>query len=100
MTGQSDSVFDLVERIKRKAPAYLDLLTAETDAEFEVAFDAVLGKAVVRLEENKKNFEPLDEEGLSAVLAAALTIPGMTVTQETNSNGHVDLTIEADDCVP
>jgi hypothetical protein len=24
----------------------------------------------------------------------------MTVTQETNSNGHVDLTIEADDCVP
>jgi hypothetical protein len=29
-----------------------------------------------------------------------MTIPGLTVTQETNSNGHVDLTIEADHCVP
>ena len=100
MTVPNDTAYDLVERIKRKAPAYLDLLTAETDEEFETAFDAVLGKAIARLEENKKNFEKLDEEGLSAVLAAALSIPGMTVTQETHSNGHVDLTIEAVDCVP
>jgi hypothetical protein len=27
-------------------------------------------------------------------------MPGLTVTQETNSNGHVDLTIEADHCSP
>jgi hypothetical protein len=33
-------------------------------------------------------------------LAAALTIPGLTVSREKNSNGHVDLTIEADHCVP
>src|SRR5262249_29211677 len=38
--------------------------------------------------------------GLSGALAAALSIPGLSVTQEANSNGHVDLTIEADHCVP
>jgi hypothetical protein len=29
-----------------------------------------------------------------------MSIPGLTVTQETNSNGHVDLTIDADHCSP
>ena len=94
------SAEDLIERLKRKAPEYLDLLTAETDEEFEKAFTAVLGKAVTHLEKNKKKFSGLDEEGLSGILAGSLTIPGLTVTQETNSNGHVDLTIEADHCTP
>ncbi len=94
------SAEDLIEMLKRKAPEYLDLLTATTDEEFEAAFTAVLGKAVHHLEKNKKNFAKLDEEGLSGVLAGTLTIPGLTVTQETNSNGHVDLTIEADHCTP
>jgi hypothetical protein len=52
------------------------------------------------MEKNKKNFTSLDEEGLSAVWAGVLSIPGLTVTQEANSNGHVDLTIEADHCSP
>ena len=52
------------------------------------------------LETNKKNFRTLDEEGLSGTLAVALSTPGLTVTQETNSNGHVDITIEADHCLP
>jgi hypothetical protein len=90
------SVFELVERLQRKAPEYLDLLTAETDEEFETAFDAILEKAIIHLETNKKNYKLLDEEGFSAALAGALSIPGLTVTQETNSNGHVDITIEAD----
>jgi hypothetical protein len=94
------TALDLVDQIHRKAPEYLDLLTAGTDDEFELAFDAVLGKAITHLETNKKNFERLDEEGLSGVLVASLSIPGLTVTPETNSNGHVDLTIEADHCVP
>ncbi len=100
MNKQMDSANDLVDRIKRKAPEYLDLLTADTDADFESAFDALLEKAIADLERNKKNFEKLDEVGLSAVLASALSIPGLTVTQEAHSNGHVDLTIEADHCVP
>lgn len=96
----SDSVGKLVEIIKRKAPEYLDLLTASSDAEFETAFDAIIGKAVIHLQANSNNFKKLDEEGLSAVLAGFLSVPGLTVTQETNSNGHVDLTVEADHCVP
>jgi hypothetical protein len=95
-----NSAAELFDRIQRKAPAYLDLLTAETDEEFEAAFTAILDGAVRHMEKNKKNFQELNEEGLSAVLAGVLTIPGLTVTQETNSNGHVDLTIEADHCSP
>ncbi|RDI53634.1 hypothetical protein DES45_11355 [Microvirga subterranea] len=97
---ECNSVASLIERLKRKAPAYLDLLTAETEEEFESAFSVVLEKAVHHLEKNKVNFAELKEEGLSGALAGALTIPGLTVTQETNSNGHVDLTIEADHCNP
>ena len=100
MSTTAGSAKDLIGMVQRKAPEYMDLLTAETTEEFESAFDTLLEKAIVRIEENKKNFEKLDEEGLSAVLAAALSIPGLAVTQETHSNGHVDLTVEADHCSP
>lgn len=100
MNIQPNSVLDLLERIKRKAPEYFDLIVAETDKEFETAFDAVLDSAVRHLETNRKNFKKLDEKGLCAALAGRLTIPGLTVDQEKNSNGHVDLTITADHCVP
>jgi hypothetical protein len=100
MTLDPNSAAALFNRIERKAPAYIDLLTAETNEEFEAAFTVVFEGAVHHLEKNKRNFQTLREEGLSGVLAAALTIPGLTVTQETNSNGHVDLTIEADHCTP
>jgi hypothetical protein len=95
-----NSAAELFERIRKKAPAYLDLLTSETDEEFEAAFTAILEHAVHHLEKNKKKFQSLDEEGLSGVLAGSLSIPGLTVTQEENSNGHVDLTILADHCTP
>lgn len=100
MPDAASTALDLIEMIRRKAPEYLDLITAATDAEFEAAFDAVLGKAVTHLEKNKKNFDALDEEGLTGALAGALSIPGLSVTQETNSNGHVDVMVEADHCHP
>lgn len=95
-----DSAAALIERLRRKAPAYLDLLTAETTAEFETAFTTLLEGAVTHLEKNRKNFAKLGEEGLTGAFAGYLTVPGLTVTQESNSNGHVDLTIEADHCTP
>jgi hypothetical protein len=95
-----DSVSELVDRLRAKAPAYLDLLTAKTDEEFEAAFTTLLETVVRQLEKNGKNYVGLGETGLSAVLASALTMPGLTVTQEAHSNGHVDLTIEADHCTP
>ena len=96
----SDSAAALVERIERKAPEYLDLFTAETEAEFERAFDSLMQKSVTLLEANKKNLASLDEEGLSAFLGAALSVPGLSVVQEAHSNGHVDLIIDADHCLP
>jgi hypothetical protein len=98
--SQADTVFGLVEKLRRKAPEYLDLITAETDEDFEKAFDTLLEKAIAGLESNKKNFETLKEEALSGALALALSIPGLSVTQEAHSNGHVDLTIIADHCFP
>lgn len=100
MNNGKDSGFDYIEMIKRKAPEYLDLITAKSSVEFEEAFDPFLGRAVSILETNKTNFVELDEVALSAVLVAALTVPGISVTQEQHSNGHVDITIEADHCNP
>ena len=100
MSKSLSNAYDYIEIIARKAPEYLDLLTAETDEDFESAFDALLEKAVDHLEINNKNFESLGEVELSAVFAARLSIPGISVSQEKHSNGHVDLTIEADHCTP
>lgn len=100
MSDEADSLFAFCELLKQKAPALFNLITAKSTPEFEAAFDALLEKAVSGLEQNKKKFESLDEDGLSSALALALSIPGLTVTRETHSNGHVDLTIEADHCTP
>jgi hypothetical protein len=100
MSEKEDSLFALFEMLKQKAPDYFNLVTAKSTPEFEKAFDALLEKAVSGLEQNKQKFEKLDEDGLSSALALALSMPGLTVTRETHSNGHVDLTIEADHCIP
>lgn len=100
MIDRRDSAAELIDRLKRKAPAYLDLITAESEEDFETAFTALLEQAVIHLEKNKKNFQPLKEEGLTAALAGCLMAQGLTVLQEPNSNGHVDLMIEADHCTP
>jgi hypothetical protein len=89
-----------VDLLKRKSPEYLSLLTAQTEEEFEEAFGSLLEAALRRLETNSRNFIGLDENGLSAVLAAALEVPGLHVSSEMHSNGHVDLTIDAEHCTP
>ena len=100
LMSNANNAAELIARITRKAPEYLDLLTAETDAQFEIAFEAVLEKAVASLERDKKNYKSLSEDGLSGVLVTALSVPGLSATRETHSNGHVDITIEADHCSP
>ncbi|WP_437625514.1 hypothetical protein [Sorangium sp. So ce1151] len=91
---------ELIKRIERKAPEYLDLLTAGNDSDVELAFNALLDKSLRNLESNRTHYASLDEEGLTAVLSGALSVPGLTVTQEAHSNGHVDITIDFDHCVP
>lgn len=98
--ADKDTLAYYAELIQRKAPEYFDLLTAGTEAEFENAFTALLQEAVAHLERNSVNFKKLGEVGLTAVVVAFLNIPGLRVTQEEHSNGHVDITIEAEHCVP
>jgi hypothetical protein len=100
MSIHAGSLEDYTERFRRRAPESLDLFSAETDEEFEKAFDTLIERAVAGLERDKRNFDGLSEDGLSSVFALALSMPGLTVTREANSNGHVDITIEADHCVP
>jgi hypothetical protein len=100
MTKPDDSLLELYRELQRKAPEYVDLITARTQEEFEKAFVPILEKAVHHLETNKKGFQNLDEEHLTAVLAASISMPGLVATQETHSNGHVDITITAEHTTP
>ena len=68
MSGKDNSLFAFCEMLKQKAPDYFNLLTAKSTPEFEAAFDALLEKAVSGLEQNKRKFETLDEDGLSSAL--------------------------------
>jgi hypothetical protein len=100
MSGDGNSLLDLIDLIQKKEPERLNLIRATDQAQFESAFDGLLEQAVMTLESNKKNFSGLDEVGLSAVLAASMTGFGLAVSQETHSNGHVDLTFNGIYCNP
>ena len=69
------------------------------DEEFNNALERIIEAAIVSMEENVKDFDPnhqMSENGLSSVLASEIKMPGINVHRETNSNGHVDLTIEVE----
>lgn len=100
MNVDPNSALALIDLIRRKAPEYLDLLTARSEHEFETAFNSILEIAVMHLESNKKHYSSLNEEGLTSVFAAAIRVPGLDVKQETHSNGHVDITIELSGSFP
>lgn len=100
MTVAENTLLGLTDLLTRKAPELLDLFCAETERQFDIALDSFVERAIMHLEANSKNFAPLDEAGLSGVFAAAIQMPGLTVTQEPHSNGHVDIIIQADHCTP
>ncbi len=94
------SLFDLMHRLEQQEPEYLTLATASTDDEFDAALIPLLARAIDHLESNSKNYLSLGETGLTAALAGSLSGFGLRVTQETNSNGHVDVTITGYLCRP
>ena len=100
MSNKKGSLRDLEERLKRYSPATLDLFTARTDEEFESAFETILAMVITGLEQDKNNLSQLNENALSGILVIALNAAGLKATRETNSNGHVDLTIDAGFCTP
>lgn len=71
-----------------------DLIVAETDAEFDKAFDNWLEVAISRLESSSKEFKDIGEDAISSILAGYLSTGEVSVTRETHSNGHVDLTVK------
>lgn len=96
MTGNLAEIAAKLE----KDPDYLNLITATTESEFDAALIPLLAKTVDHLESNSKNYRDLGETGLTAVFAGSLSGIGLRVTQETNSNGHVDVTITGYLCSP
>jgi hypothetical protein len=86
--------------LQQHEPDYLDLVTASTEDEFDAALIPLLAKTVDHLESNSKNFSSLGETGLTAAFVGRLSGFGLRVTQETNSNGHVDVTITGHLCSP
>lgn len=94
------SLMRLCEILARRSPETVDLLTAVTEAEFDAAFAPWLELAIRDMEGNSKNFCDLKEPGLVAALAMGLRTSGLTVLQEANSNGHVDLTVSLDHSHP
>ena len=94
------NLYNYIELTKKLSRETLDLITASTDEEFDAAFDNWLTQAIAKMEANKLNYSSLNENGLSAVLAAALSTGEISVTQEQNSNGHVDLTVKLNNSFP
>ena len=97
MSGKIGSAADLTSRLGEEC---VRLLMAGSESEFDEAFDVLLQQAVEGLEQDKRNFQRLGEDGLSSVLALSLKTFGLIPTRETNSNGHVDITIEIGICRP
>lgn len=95
MSPQVSTLFGLVEEVRQFSPEHLDLFASLSDADFQVAFDSLLGKALAGMEESKEGFQSLDEPALSAVLRLGMMVPGLSVSLEQHSNGHADLTFES-----
>lgn len=87
----------IVQKLGRK---YLDMATAPAEHDFDAELVSLFDKTITQLEANKSNFATLDEVALSGAVAMGLTVPGLVVTQEGHTNGHVDLTISTNYCVP
>jgi hypothetical protein len=100
-TPHPDSVTTLVDQLRNRiSDEYLKILCSEDDAEFDEALEGVLERAVDHLERNANFLNGLSEDTITAFLTAFLTMPGLRVTQQAHTNGHVDLTIEAEYAPP
>lgn len=72
------------------------LFEAKSDGEFDAFLDRHFEQCVQRMEAEAHHLASDNEEKLSAFLAAALSIPGLSVVREGYSNGRVDLTIRSE----
>ena len=96
-----DSVVALADQLRNRiSDEYIKILCSESDAEFDQALDGVLERAVDYLERNANLLNGLSEDTITAFLPVFLNMLGLRVTQQAHTNGHVDLTIEAEHTPP
>jgi len=77
-------------------PELRKLFQASNAEDFDEFLDLHFERSVQRMEAEAHHLVGDGEEKLSAFLAAALSIPGLTVVREGYSNGRVDLTIRSE----
>jgi len=77
-------------------PVLRKLFEAKTAEEFDDFLDDHFEECVQRMEAEAHHLNGDCEEKLSAFLAAALSMPGLSVVREAYSNGRVDLTIKSE----
>ena len=77
-------------------PVLRKLFEAKTAEEFDDFLDDHFEECVQRMEAEAHHLNDDCEEKLSAFLAAALSMPGLSVVREAYSNGRVDLTIKSE----
>jgi hypothetical protein len=77
-------------------PELRRLFTESGADEFDAFLDLHFERCVQRMEAEAHHLASDGEEKLSAFLAAALSMPGLSVVREGYSNGRVDLTIKSE----
>jgi len=88
-------LFSWTKYKRERSAAYIDLELAQSEIEFQKAFEEILFNAIDRLERSKNNLNKLGEDGISDFLAASITIPDLLdASREQNSNGHADIIIQ------
>ncbi len=100
MQYDPDSLLALFDLLLVKYPGFMKIVASQTDEQFDEGLEGILEMAADHLEKNANHLAPLNEEAISAFLVAYLSMPGLRATQEAHSNGHVDITIEAEHAPP
>ena len=77
-------------------PEIRRLFDESTAEEFDAFLDLHFERCIQRMEAEAHHLVSDNEEKLSAFLAAALSMPGLSVVREGYSNGRVDLTIRSE----
>ena len=77
-------------------PELRKLFTESSADDFDTFLDLHFARCIQRMEAEAHHLASDGEEKLSAFLAAALSMPGLSVVREGYSNGRVDLTIRSE----
>ncbi|BBL58854.1 hypothetical protein [Methylomonas koyamae] len=89
MSGKLSRLFNWFPELRR-------LYEARGAEDFDDFLDLHFARCIQRMEAEAHHLAGDSEEKLSAFLAAALSMPGLSVVREAYSNGRVDLTIRSE----